>query len=158
MSLTTDKKDPGLNKEKNNGQNETYLVLSDEEKDKGFVRPVRNTYMHKGRYYALAPTVFDKPEKSEINGKIYVATIPALVDEDGKVIGRAYITQKELDQYNKTEGYVGGCNTATTMADSISETYARDPKFYGSTFCMGCGTHLPITEFVWDGTDEKVGS
>ncbi|OHD18522.1 MAG: hypothetical protein A2Y38_13990 [Spirochaetes bacterium GWB1_59_5] len=53
------------------------------------------------------------------------------------------------------------CGTTTTMATSIAETYARSPKFYGATFCMACRTHLPVGEageFVWDGTDEKVGT
>lgn len=53
------------------------------------------------------------------------------------------------------------CGTTTTMPTSISETYARDPKYYGSTFCCGCGDYFPVGEqgdFVWDGTDEKVGT
>jgi hypothetical protein len=49
MSLTTDKNDPNLgygsdNKPKE--QNKAYLVLSDEERAKGFVRPVRDKYIH----------------------------------------------------------------------------------------------------------------
>ncbi len=50
------------------------------------------------------------------------------------------------------------CGTVTTMGDSIAETYARDPKFYNGTFCCGCGTHFPLAEFVWDGTDIIVGT
>jgi hypothetical protein len=33
--------------------------------------------------------------------------------------------------------------------------------FYSGTFCCGCGTHFPVGEtgeFVWDGTNEKVGT
>lgn len=90
MSLTTNPNDPCLNKEKENGQNKCYLVLSDEEKAKGFVRPVRQTYIH------------------------------------------------------------DTCGTATKMHISIAETYARDPNFYGATYCMGCGTHLPVSEFKWE--------
>lgn len=52
------------------------------------------------------------------------------------------------------------CGTLTSMGDAIAETYARDPKFYGSTFCSHCMTHYPVGqngEFVWlDGS--KVGS
>jgi hypothetical protein len=44
------------------------------------------------------------------------------------------------------------------MAQGIAETYARDPGFYGFTYCVGCGQHLPVAEFLWDGTNEKVGS
>lgn len=53
------------------------------------------------------------------------------------------------------------CGTVTTMAQAIAETYARDPHFYGATYCCACRMHLPVGEngeFVWDGTDEKVGT
>lgn len=82
------------------GQHRAYWVLCEEEREKGFVRPVRRTYVH------------DK------------------------------------------------CGVATTMAQSIAETYARDPHYYGSTFCVGCRGHFPVGEhgeFTWDdGT--KVGT
>ena len=45
-SETTHPSDPGLQIIKADGQQETYLVLSDEERQKGFVRPVRFTYTH----------------------------------------------------------------------------------------------------------------
>lgn len=100
MSLTTDRNDPLLKEGQKNetGQHSIYLVLSDEERAKGFIRPVRKTYVH---------TV---------------------------------------------------CGTATTMGLALAETYARDPKFYGRTFCVGCNKHISVDEFVWDGTTEKVGS
>jgi hypothetical protein len=41
---------------------------------------------------------------------------------------------------------------------ALSETYARNPKFYGATFCCTCNKHLPVDEFVWEGTDQTVGS
>ena len=45
------------------------------------------------------------------------------------------------------------CGAETKMATEIAETYARDPKFYGETFCVGCGKHFPVSEFKWiDGT------
>lgn len=43
---TTDRSDPGINKDRGDGQNEAYIVLSDEERAKGFIRPVRTTYVH----------------------------------------------------------------------------------------------------------------
>ncbi len=49
------------------------------------------------------------------------------------------------------------CGVATSMGRTLSETYARDPKFYGSTFCCGCKTHLPVDQFKWD-DGETVGS
>lgn len=86
---------------KPNGQQKGYVVLSAEERAKGFVRPVRQVYVHR--------------------------------------------TPK-------------GCGTLTRMSLEIAETYARDPKFYSGTFCVGCGTHLPLNEFVWDKTNEELGS
>ena len=105
MGTTDDRNDPelGIIDPETNMQM-SYLVLSDEERAKGFVRPVRTTYMH---------------EK---------------------------------------------CGTITTMGQAIAETYARDPKFYGGTYCAGCRNHFPVGqygEFVWvergAATDLKVG-
>ncbi|TFV90429.1 hypothetical protein [Blastococcus sp. CT_GayMR16] len=47
----------------------------------------------------------------------------------------------------------GGCGAVTTMGLAIAETYARDPKFYGATYCVGCNMHRPVGadgEFDWD--------
>jgi hypothetical protein len=46
MSLTTDPNDPCLKVTKPDGQNACYLVLSEEERKKGFVRPLRHSYIH----------------------------------------------------------------------------------------------------------------
>lgn len=80
------------------GQQKAYVVLSEDERGKGYVRPIRQSYIHTT------------------------------------------------------------CGAVTRMSLAIAETYARDPKFYGATFCIGCKDHLPVEEFIWDGTDEKVGS
>ena len=80
------------------GQQKGYVVLSTEERAKGFVRPFRDTYLH-------TP-----------------------------------------------------CGTSTTMGRAIAETYARDPTFYGGTFCANCKQHFPLAQFVWSGTNERVGS
>lgn len=100
MPLTTDPSDPRLKRGPSDekGQHDTYLVLSDEELAKGFVRPLRTTYLHKA------------------------------------------------------------CSSTTTMGAKLAETYARDPHFYGFTFCVTCNAHFPVNQFVWDGTDELVGS
>lgn len=85
---------------KSNGQQQDYVVLAEEERAKGFVRPVRRTYVHTK------------------------------------------------------------CGVATTMGQSLAETYARDPYFYSGTFCCGCGKHFPVGpdgEFVWD-DGSKVGT
>jgi hypothetical protein len=46
MGLTTDPNDPDLHKVKDDGQNEKYLVLSEKERRKEYVRPFRNKYIH----------------------------------------------------------------------------------------------------------------
>lgn len=103
MSETTDRDDPRLGHGPNTEpvpQNAAYLVLSADERAKGFVRPVRTSYRH--------------------------AT----------------------------------CGQVTTMAIGIAETYARQPDFYGSTYCTTCRMHRPVGEhgeFAWlDGS--AVGS
>lgn len=52
------------------------------------------------------------------------------------------------------------CGAVTHMNERIAETYARDPQFYGATYCIACRMHRPVGEageFVWeDGT--KVGT
>lgn len=50
------------------------------------------------------------------------------------------------------------CGALTKMGRSIAETYARDPKFYSGTFCVGCRAHFPLDQFVWDGSTDVVGS
>lgn len=155
--LTIDRNEPLLNNVKENGQNEAYLILSEEERGRGFVRPYRDSYVHVGRFlnYKDIHRLFDKEEKEK--NKPYVAIATVLVKEDNSFLGGSYITQEELDSYYLGKR-VGGCGTLTRMNKDISETYARDPKFYGATFCCGCGKHLPVNEFFWDGTCEEVGS
>lgn len=83
------------------GQQQGYVVLAEEERAKGFVRPVRRSYKHLK------------------------------------------------------------CGAVTTMGQALAETYARNPYFYSGTFCAACGSHFPVGEngeFVWSGTDEKVGT
>lgn len=83
------------------GQQQGYVVLAEEERAKGFVRPLRFSYRHLK------------------------------------------------------------CGAVTTMSRTLSETYARDPHFYSGTFCCGCRAHFPVGlkgEFVWDGTNDKVGT
>jgi len=50
------------------------------------------------------------------------------------------------------------CGTSTTMGRALSETYARDPSFYGATFCVSCNAHYPVAEFTWRADGEQVGS
>lgn len=101
MSITTDPNDPRLGRGADStptGMNDAYLVLSEEERAKGFVRPVRRSYLHQT------------------------------------------------------------CKSVTTMGQAIAETYARNPRFYGSTYCVSCQMHRPVAEFTWNGTTEAVGS
>lgn len=46
MGLTTDRNDPCLDIIEEDGMQKCYLILSDEERAKGFVRPVYHSYKH----------------------------------------------------------------------------------------------------------------
>lgn len=46
MGVTSDRNDPGLRDIGPDGMQKTYLVLSEQERAKGFVRPVRTSYIH----------------------------------------------------------------------------------------------------------------
>lgn len=103
MPITDDPSDPRLTHGTDEApipQAEVYLVLSDDERSKGFVRPFRSSYVHTT------------------------------------------------------------CGTSTRMGGAIAETYAREPSFYGATYCCHCGMHRPVGadgEFVWD-DGSKVGT
>jgi hypothetical protein len=74
----------------------------------------------------------------------------AYPESESPICGKFW-TQKELDAR-------GGCGAVTTMGLELCETYARDPKFYGSTYCTTCGKHLRVEEFVWVEDGAVVGS
>ena len=137
------------------GQQEGYVVLAEEERAKGFVRPVRRSYRHIGPPppTGLRDLTADEHERYDQYG--YVKFEP-YGPERSPVTGRFW-KQADLDR-------LGGCGVVTTMGRTLAETYARDPYFYSGTFCCGCGAHFPVGpaemggEFVWDGTDERVGT
>ena len=132
---------------KENGQQKGYVVLTKEERAKGFARPVRRSYRHVGSRpkNATRELTPDEVERYSKFGYVLFETYP---ESESPVLGRFW-TRDSLG---------GGCGSVTTMAPDIAETYARDPKFYGATFCVGCGKHLPLEQFVWEGTAEQVGS
>jgi len=139
---------------KPNGQQKDYVVLSDAERARGFVRPVRRSYRHVGRpcpQYPLRDLTADEAQRYAACGYVGHEDYPP---ERSPLVGRFW-TQAMLDKVGK------GCGTVTSMPPAIAETYARKPDFYGGTFCCGCGTHLPVGadgEFVWDGTSDRVGT
>lgn len=144
---TTDRNDPRLVEgQREQGTNDTYLVMSPEERGKGFVRPVRGTYVHIGKQISGEPVMLANSEREDFVEEGWVAFIPN-PDKESSVSG-TYVTQFELDT-RKGDMY-GGCGVATTMSQPLSETYAARPTFYGATFCVGCNKHLPVGEFRWD--------
>lgn len=42
------------------------------------------------------------------------------------------------------------CGVETRMkGEGLAETYATNPGFYTTTFCVGCRDYFPVTEFKW---------
>ena len=60
--------------------------------------------------------------------------------------------------YSHTECSVFPNGVTRMQGGDLAETWARDPKFYGNTYCVHCGMHRPVREFVWEGTDERLGT
>lgn len=133
------------------GQHDGYIVLCPDERAKGFVRPYRDAYKHVGRRLCgkrMTPV--------GTNPAIYVCTGEPNHDGDccsWTPVESVSIAVRAFDTHT-----LGGCGTVTTMGRELSETYARDPKFYGATFCCGCNRHLPVAEFVWTADGAQVGS
>ena len=135
---------------KDNGQQQDYVVLTPEERTKGFVRPVHRSYRHAGPSGPQHPLRdLDPATEGHFTASGYVKF--EQYPEGSRSRGRFW-EQEQLDAVGK------GCGTVTTMGHAIAETYARDPKIYGGTFCCGRGKHLPVDEFVWEGTNERVGT
>lgn len=133
------------------GMQKAYVVMTPEERAKGFVRPVRRTYVHVGSppsKYPLEPLTDEQKERFPDQGYAMWEPYP---ESESPATGR-YWTQEEIDRVG------AGCGTATTMGRALAETYAADPTFYGATFCCQCRKHLPVSEFVWEGTNERLGS
>lgn len=128
--------------DRGDGQQRGYVVLSEEERAKGFVRPVRRTYLHVGarpRYPVRDLT----PEEAERYATLGYVKFEQYPPEMAPRTGRFW-TARDLRS---------GCNCSTTMGQAIAETYARNPTFYGGTFCANCGSHFPVGEsgeFVWE--------
>lgn len=141
------------------GQHEAYWILSEEERAKGFVRPVRRSYRHvglPGPTYPLRDLTDD--EQRDHAGFGYVK-FEAYPEGDWPITGKFW-TSERLASVGR------GCGAVTTMGSAIAETYARDPRYYGATFCATCRQHLRVGaqgEFVWldehgRDTTERVGT
>lgn len=142
--------DPSHREIGEDGMQKAYVVLSPEECAKGFIRPIRRTYLHVGARPQFVTRELTADEAVRYSPYGYVLYEEYSADPNSSVVGR-YWTKDQLQS---------GCGAATTMGQAIAETYARDPSFYGSTFCVRCRAHYPVGEsgeFVWeDGT--KVGT
>jgi hypothetical protein len=158
MGVTDDLNHPGVKRgppdEAPVAQHDTYLVLSAAERAKGFVRSVRRSYRHVG----IAAPKHALRDLTEHEKAVYATAdyvkFEKYPESEAQAIGRFW-TQNQLDRVDK------GCGTVTTMGQALAETYARNPRFYGATYCCGCMMHRPVGadgEFVWEGTTERVGT
>jgi hypothetical protein len=129
------------------GMQKGYKVLSEKERARGFVRPVRRTYRHVGIRPKYPLRDLTDNEKETYASVGYVK-YEAYLDSESPLVGRFW-TQAQLNS---------GCRGETTMGVALAETYAADPKFYGGAFCAHCRTHFDNEEFVWAGTSEILGS
>ncbi len=154
MPTTTDPDDPRLEHgadTQTRPQADVYLVLSEEERAKGFVRPLRHAYRHvgpPGPKYPLRDLTDEEQARHAEQGYVKYEKYP---DSELPVVG-CFWTQERLDKAGKE------CGCVTIMAPEIAETYARSPQFYGATYCMKCQMHLPVSEFVWEPDGAAVGS
>lgn len=133
------------------GQHGAYWVLPPEEIAKGFVRPLRNSYRHvgpAGPEYPLRDLTDEEHRRYHMYGYAKAEDYPP---EREPLVGRFW-TQVDLNAVGR------GCGTITTMGPALAETYARDPKFYGATFCCACRGHFPVAEFRWTADNTEVGS
>jgi hypothetical protein len=133
------------------GMQRGYVVLSEEERAKGFVRPVRRSYRHVGAagpVYPLRDLTDEEAKRYSDAGYVKFEPYP---ETESPVTGRFW-TQAQLDAIGK------GCGAVTTMALPLAETLARDPSFYGGAFCATCRKHFPVAEFVWEDGEIRVGS
>lgn len=146
------------------GQHKSYVVLCPDERAKGFVRPYRDEYKHVGvrPQYPLRDLTGDEQDRFLEYGYVKFEEYPECNCEPTGVgtLGHADTCPRRrgLGKYWTLEDLNSGCGTVTRMGRSISETYARDPKFYGATFCCGCNRHIPVEQFVWTHDGERVGS
>lgn len=151
MGLTTDPADPRLEHGVDTGpreQAEVYLVLPAEELAKGFVRPYRDSYVHVGVRPRWPTRPLTEDERRRYGGNPDYVAYEEYPESEAPLVGRAW----------KASQLSSGCGTETVMGRALSETYARDPKFYGATYCVGCRMHLPVEEFVWSADRQPVGS
>lgn len=149
MSLTNDPRDPRLKQTRPDGQQDTYLVLPAEARERGFVRPVRREYRHVGARpkYHTRPLTEEEAVRYAAFGYVVFEGYPEEADKLGR-----YWTKKQLES---------GCGSVTTMARELAETYAAKPDYYGATFCATCGAHFPVGEhgeFVWIEEDGRDGA
>lgn len=134
------------------GQKADHWVLSDEERAKGLIRPVRLSYRHVGVGKPKQLRELSDEEKERYAQFKYVAFEP--YGEDRAPVTGRYWTQEQLDRAD-------GCGQETRMPVKCAETYAAQPNFYGSTFCCHCQGYFPVGaqgEFVWLDDGTRVGT
>jgi hypothetical protein len=85
-------------------------------------------------------------------------TEPAPMADVYLVLSEAERAQGFMRPLRRSYIHTDGCGALTTMGLALCESYARNPSFYGSTYCCGCRMHRPVDEFRWTEDGEVVGS
>lgn len=144
------------NQTNDTGQHDGYIVLCPDERAKGFVRPYRDAYKHVGR--SVCGQIIGQPLHADfaLGGPRRICDEP--FGHEGPCEG-SFRTVAQAEHAVLLQSHrLGGCGAVTSMGRALSETYARDPTFYGATFCCQCNRHLPVAEFVWTADGQRVGS
>lgn len=74
--------------------------------------------------------------------------------EDGQYENYPTVDEGEFKQEVRTRYVHEECGETTGMRQDLAESVARNPGFYGKTYCSGCQKHVPVEEIRWkDGED-----
>lgn len=78
--------------------------------------------------------------------------------EDGQFENHPTTDEGEFVQPVRNSYIHKECDSTTTMANDLAESFARDPTQYSKTFCSNCGDYFSLHEFVWEENDQLMST